>query len=55
MTTPTSRSHDTHESGCIPYSDFKNIMSDFGLKMPSPEHEEDVVNYVDYLNSVTAL
>ncbi|XP_063680681.1 uncharacterized protein LOC134815972 isoform X2 [Bolinopsis microptera] len=49
------RSLDKDETGCVPYSDFKNIMSDYGLQIPGPQHEDDVVNYVDYLNSVALL
>ena len=49
------RSLDKEETGCVPYSDFKNIMSDYGLQIPAAQHEDDVVNYVDYLNSVAQL
>eukprot|EP00116_Pleurobrachia_bachei_P006420 sb/3466682/ len=47
------RSRDEEQTGCVGYSDFRNIMSDYGVKVAPAAETDDIVNYVDYLNSVT--
>ena len=42
------------ETGCVPYSDFRSIMKEYGLKVPD-YRDDDTVNYVDYLNSVAQM
>jgi len=48
------RVHDTDETGQIPLSDFRNIMSEYGLKVPEDQGDQSV-DYLEYLRAVSEL
>ena len=49
-----SRVHDREETGQIPLSDFRNIMSEYGLRVPEDQGDH-CVDYLEYLRAVSEL